>query len=116
MNFQMNGRGSVAEGFEIFSPEGSRGSTSSRTSSTTLRFDRFHAGQRGAQRRIAVRLQRDDQDCQRAKNSRHTWLITRWILDRRAKSTACHLRNCDKRGEGTHSASVAQLDEEQVST
>jgi len=90
MNFQMNGEGSVAEGFEIFFTGGSRGSTSSRNSSTTLRFDRSTQPE-GRSKTIAVRLQRDDQDCQRGEELEGIPGSSRDDLDRRAKSTRAHL-------------------------
>src|SRR5438093_834170 len=116
MNFQMNGRGSVAEGFEIFFTSGKQRydfesnllhNAPDSTGSTQARGALKDESQSIFKGMIKI--------VNAAKNSRSYLAHHAMILDRRAKSDGVpSLEIATNEVRATHSASVAQLDEEQV--
>src|SRR2546427_831432 len=116
MNFQMNGRGSVAEGFEIFFTGGKQ--------RYDLESNLLHNAQDSTGSTQARGALKDESQSifkgmikivNAAKNSRAYLAHQAMILARRAQSDAVpSLESATNEVRATHSASVAQLDEEQV--
>ena len=116
MNFLLNGRGSVAEGLEIFFPDSkqrydfetnlfhnSRDSTASTQARGVLK------GESQSIFKGMIKIVRE------AKNSRSYLAHHSMILERTAKSDAIPGLEIDNNEvKATHSASVAQVDEEQL--
>jgi len=116
MNFEMNGRGSAAEGFEIFFTNARQRydfesnllhNAPDSTGSTQARGALKDESQSVFKGMIKI--------LNAAKNSRSYLAHHAMILDRRAKSDGVpSLEIGTNEVKATHSASVAQLDEEQV--